>query len=344
MVPPALGAEGMSDVTDQTAELAHIEPESYVGSREPDVDAQPAPAEEVVAALQYEYQGVPRRHRDTGRLLRQIAIGTVIGLLALIAAFVAFELWVTPMLQSRNQSALLTQFKRSLVLDDTPQLVTPPNGQPVGVIEIPDIGVEQVIVQGISSDDTKLGPGHDPTTPAPGQAGNAVVVGRSTTYGAPFSRIAELQPGRPIYVVTRQGKFTYLIVSHRNATFGTPSIRTAPSGASLLTLVTADTGNNPVRPTGENVVVARLAGPGLQAPGPLPLPAPGTRPGQTQLLSGWQWILLWGQLLIVTAIGAWYLYRRGWSASVTYLLTTPLILAFAFLFFGSVDSLLPPTF
>src|SRR5262249_9616185 len=40
-------AEGMSDVTDQTAELAHIEPESYVGSREPAVDE---PAAEVVAA------------------------------------------------------------------------------------------------------------------------------------------------------------------------------------------------------------------------------------------------------------------------------------------------------
>jgi sortase A len=333
--------QDVSDVTDQTAEIAQIEPESYVGPREPAADE--PPAAEVVAAPQYEYQGVPRRPRDTGRLVRQIAIATVVGVLALIAGFVAFELWVTPMLQARSQSALLTQFKHSLVLDDTPQLVTPPNGQPIGVLEIPDIGVEQVVVQGISSDDTKLGPGHDPTTPAPGQAGNAVIVGRSTTYGAPFARIDELTPGRPIYVVTRQGKFTYLIVSHRHASFGTPSVRTAPAGAAIMTLVTGGSGNNPLRPHYEDVVVARLTTPGLQAPGPLPLPAAGTRPGQTQMLGGWQWILLWGQLLIATAIGAWYLYRRGWSASVTYLLTTPLILAFAFLFFASVDSLLPPS-
>jgi sortase A len=333
----------MSDVTDQTAELKQFEPESYVGPSDPAAEAPPAPADEVVSAPSFEYQGVPRRQRDTGKLVRQIAIVGVLGVLALIAAFVAFELWVTPMLESRSQSALLTQFKHSLVLDDTPQLVTPTNGQPVGVIEIPDIGVEQVVVQGISSDDTKLGPGHDPSTPAPGQAGNAVIVGRSTTYGAPFARLADLQPGRPIYVVTRQGKFTYLVVSHRNASFGTPSIATSPPGVSILTLVTGGSGNNPLHPNSENVVVARLTSQGLQAPGPLPLASAGTRPGESSMLGGWQWILLWGQLLILTAVGAWYLYRRGWSASVTYLLTTPLILAFAFLFFASVDSLLPPS-
>jgi len=333
----------MSDVTDQTAQLTQFEPESYAGSSQSSVEAAADPAAEVVAAPpQYEYQGVPRPPRDTGRLARQILLVSAVGVLALVAAFIAFELWVTPMLEARNQSALLTQFKHSLVLDDTPSLVTPPNGQPVGVLEIPDIGVEQVVVQGISSDDTKLGPGHDPTTPAPGQAGNAVIIGRSTTYGAPFSRIDELQPGRPIYVVTRQGKFTYLIVSSRHASFGTPSIGASLPGAAIMTLVTAGSGN-PLHPRYEQVVTARLTNPALQAPGPLPLAAAGTRPGQTQMLGGWQWVLLWGQLLIATVIGAWYLYRRGWSASVTYLLTTPLILAFAFLFFASVDSLLPPT-
>jgi len=107
-----------------------------------------------------------------------------------------------------------------------------------------------------------------------------------------------------------------------------------------LTLVTAD---RALRPSTEQVVVATLRGEGIQAPGPLPLPPASQQPGKTTHLGGWQWILLWGQLFLATIIGACYLYRLGWSAAVTYLLTTPLLMMFGFLFFSAIDSLVPPT-
>jgi hypothetical protein len=89
--------------------------------------------------------------------------------------------------------------------------------------------------------------------------------------------------------------------------------------------------------------VATLHGQGIQAPGPLPVPPAGQQPGKTTQLGGWQWILLWGQLYLATIIGTCYLYLRRWSTAVTYLLTTPLLLTFGFLFFSALSSLLPPT-
>jgi len=99
---------------------------------------------------------------------RRLVVTGLVIILALLATFVAYELWFGGLLESRSQAQLLSEFKKSLVLDDTPALVTPPEGHPVAVVEIPRLGGEQVLVQGIGSDDTKMGPGHDPATPAPG--------------------------------------------------------------------------------------------------------------------------------------------------------------------------------
>ena len=59
--------------------------------------------------------------------------------------------------------------------------------------------------------DLKKGPGHYPESPLPGQEGNAAIAGHRTTYGAPFNRIDELEPGDEITVQTVQGEFTYVV-------------------------------------------------------------------------------------------------------------------------------------
>ncbi|MDX1450379.1 MAG: class E sortase, partial [Acidimicrobiia bacterium] len=76
---------------------------------------------------------------------------------------------------------------------------TPDSGLPVGTIRIPEIGVHWTVVEGVSRNDLKSGAGHMPTTPLPGQPGNAVVSGHRTTYGAPFNELDELVPGDLIY-------------------------------------------------------------------------------------------------------------------------------------------------
>jgi sortase A len=47
----------------------------------------------------------------------------------------------------------------------------------------------------------------------PGQLGNAVISGHRTTWGAPFNRIDELEPGDQITVETMIGTHTYEVVS-----------------------------------------------------------------------------------------------------------------------------------
>jgi sortase A len=281
---------------------------------------------------------LPPEVRPPVSLRRTLLVGLLVAG-TLLTTFAGYELWFSGLLQSRSQAALLSEFRRSLALDDTPQLVTPPIGRPVGVVEIPRLGGEQVIVQGIGSDQTKMGPGHDPSSPAPGQAGNAVLVGRRTTYGAPFRRLDALRTGDSIIVTTRQGQFLYSVLSSRTASLGDTKVVAASSDA-RMTLITSDPAYHPGH---ELVVVAKMQGEGLQAPGPLPLRSLGDRPGRSTNLDGWGSILLWGQLLAAAIAGTLYLYRRRWNPAVTYLLTTPVLITLAVLFYRAVDGLLPPT-
>ncbi len=175
----------------------------------------------------------PARYREPvlGRILG--GIGRVLITAGLfILGFVAFQLWGTGIETARGQSQLteslaaevegadattvdLTSLSEQLAERDpatAPPTPPPPEGEPVGVIAIPRIGLEAVVVEGVSKEDLKKGPGHYPGTPLPGQAGNAGVAGHRTTYGAPFNRIDELEPGDEIRVVTPQGGFTYEVV------------------------------------------------------------------------------------------------------------------------------------
>ncbi|HSM02258.1 MAG TPA: sortase [Acidimicrobiia bacterium] len=90
---------------------------------------------------------------------------------------------------------------------------TPPaQGEPVGRLVIPQIGVDWIFVEGVSVADLRKGPGHMPGTAMPGQYGNAVISGHRTTYGAPFNRLDELAPGDRFTVETLIGVHTYEVV------------------------------------------------------------------------------------------------------------------------------------
>jgi sortase A len=82
----------------------------------------------------------------------------------------------------------------------------------LGHIEIPAIGLDTDLHQGISLYNIDRGPSHWPGTALPGQRGNVVVAGHRVTKGAPFRHIDQLVPGdqvifevagvRSVYVVT----------------------------------------------------------------------------------------------------------------------------------------------
>ncbi len=85
-------------------------------------------------------------------------------------------------------------------------------GDPVAIIEIPDLGVSKFVVAGVAASDLKKGPGHYPMTPQPGHLGNVAIAGHRTTYGEPFRQLDELDVGDDIVLTDVRGrKFLYQV-------------------------------------------------------------------------------------------------------------------------------------
>jgi sortase A len=135
----------------------------------------------------------------------------------LILLFVAYQLWGTGLYTAREQDQLEQQFDAALSREDPGESSTtlppppPPEGEAVARIRIPKIGVDSIVVNGVSRDDLRKGPGHYPDTPLPGQEGNAAIAGHRTTYGAPFGNLDQLSEGDLIQVRTLQGSFEYRV-------------------------------------------------------------------------------------------------------------------------------------
>lgn len=108
---------------------------------------------------------------------------------------------------------------RAVVADLAPELaeaLRPDDGDAFARIEIPAIGVDKTMIEGVRRSDLRDGPGHYPETPFPGQAGNSAIAGHRTTYGAPFHDLHLLDPGDEIVVTTIQGEFTYRVMAHND--------------------------------------------------------------------------------------------------------------------------------
>jgi sortase A len=136
---------------------------------------------------------------------------------------------------------------------DDLSLVAPLPGRPVALLQIPRLHLSQVIVEGDRAQQTELGPGHVTGTVLPGQAGNAGIVGRRTTWGAVFRSLGSLRVGDEIGVVTFQGRSTYRVSHEGHVGKSDPFSGTGPD---RLTLVTSDP---PIVADGAIVVSATLA-------------------------------------------------------------------------------------
>ena len=155
-------------------------------------------------------------------------------------------------------------------------------GSAMARIQIPAIGVDKTVVEGVRVSDLRKGPGHYPTTPLPGQAGNAAIAGHRTTYGAPFGEIDKLVPGDEIVLTTIQGEFTYLVIEQGE---GHGHLIVAPTAVEVLDQDFSDSPNRltltACHPKGSArqriIVVAELVGepaPTYARPGQLPLATP----------------------------------------------------------------------
>jgi sortase A len=190
-----------------------------------------------------------------------------------LLGFVAFQLYGTDLLNARHQAEAAETIE--VVLDerrDTMPAPEPPpttvagepveelpvllqepeldEGEPLGRIRIPAIGVDQVLFEGVSTETLKLGPGHMPWTVHPGQPGNAVISGHRVTHGRPFYDLDRLIDGDVIEVETATGTHRYT-VRDRAVVLPTDVWVTDPRRGAWLTLTTC----NPKHSARERLIV-----------------------------------------------------------------------------------------
>jgi sortase A len=292
----------------------------------------------------------------------------LIGFGVLLLLFTAYQIWGTSVQESRTQSGLRTQLQQETnshvtrnalaqasALDRLPTgppvaapSTTPPaEGDPIGDIRIPVIGLNQVVVEGTSTADLRKGPGHYSGTPMPGQAGNAAVAGHRTTYGHPFYNLDWVKVGDPIVLSTLRGIFVY---------DATKSFVVSPSDTAVVDDVLGDqltltTCNPRFSATTRLVVQATLAHSQLFPNSGLPV-SPGRLHAvpKSQSLAGDSDIglsdtVLWGFVTALVVAGIFYAasrYRRQrWLIYGVGALGTLVLLWF---FFGAISPLLPASF
>ena len=213
-----------------------------------------------------------------------------------------------------------------------------PLGAPVAYIEIPEIGLRQVVGEGTTSSVLFSGPGHRRDTPLPGQAGTSVIMARKAAFGGPFSSINELEAGDEIIATTGQGVFTYEVIGVRRE--GDPVPPPPEAGSSRLLLATAD--GRAFMPDGILRVDAAIVGDA--AVGPARLTTAAALPGSEQFMgadtSTVVVLVLWLQALIGLSVGAIWAWHR-WGHAQAWIVFLPPLLLVGLATSGEVARLLP---
>ncbi len=314
--------------------------------------------------------------RTLGRLGRFLLTAGV-----LVFLFLAYLLWGTNLQTASAQQKLEKQFDRQVAeaqqkLSQTTTtappttapdpgggdppvdipLQVPAEGGIVGRIAIPKIGLSpKVVVEGVTEDQLKRGPGHYPGTPLPGQKGNVAIAGHRTTYGSPFHDINELTNGDEIDITTTYGRFVYRVTGQKIVEPSDSSVLD-DHGQATLTLtachpiysadqrivVTADLVGSPVgklagQDEANSKIQKKLAGEPLSA-----LDSP--QPPKTD-------VVLWGLLCGAIWLVAWVLARfvlgrrhRWYIAWIPYAVGLPLFGVTLYVFFENFVRQLPSNF
>lgn len=89
------------------------------------------------------------------------------------------------------------------------------NGEAMGRIAIPRIGLNAVLVDGTSEPDLAKGPGLYRGDFLPGEGRLVYIAGHRTIFGAPFSHLDALRRGDLVVLTMPYGRFTYRVTGHR---------------------------------------------------------------------------------------------------------------------------------
>ncbi len=138
-----------------------------------------------------------------------------------LAAYHAWTFWGTGLTTSRAQKDLrqaitlrMADPRNAIANAAGPQqrAVSFNAGNPIGILKIPRMKLDMVVVEGVDPQTLKKGPGHYEGTSYPWEDdGRVAIAGHRTTYLHPFWSLNELRKGDLIRVETEFGKFDYRV-------------------------------------------------------------------------------------------------------------------------------------
>lgn len=269
-------------------------------------------------------------------------------MLTMVAAVITLQLVniavISPLQHSTAQDRLYDQLRLTLSEGSAPlgqtdyegRLVAP--GTPIALLEIPELKVREVVVEGTASPQTMQGVGHRRDTPLPGQAGISVLMGRSGAFGGVFGSLHTARVGSTFAVTTGQGTATYEVTGHRRAGDMAPTL--PGPGEGRLTLITAD--GPAFMPNDVLRVDAKLVSKPFDKPAAVILPGslPESEQAMGQDTSSLFLLILCLQLLVLASLAAVWSWNR-WGKWETWLVFVPVLTATALLTGTQVNYLLP---
>lgn len=267
---------------------------------------------------------------------------TIVGVLAVLVLVGSFT-------EQRAQARLIDRYRERIESATNAgfglpgvEAVTaaPARGEPVAIIDIEAIGLRRVVVEGSGPRETERGPGHVVGTAAPGQPGNAVVVGRRQLLGASFAKLDQLEAGDEIVVTTEQGQTVYEVEDVGRQPVGGVDAAAevyGPSDDDRLTLVTSATAS-PLNSAEALVVVAELDGTPFE-----PTPQGGRTSGDDgrsgDPIVGAGIVLAIAAQVFAVVAAVWLFRSASWRPA--YLLAIPLLVAGTILLAEQVARTLP---
>ena len=150
-----------------------------------------------------------RTKRWLRRTLSGLSVVLLLGGLGLVGYPFATNMW-TDRIQSRLEDQLAEQ-TASPELQQAYRERKIETGDSLTRIKIPALGLDTVVVEGITPSALRAGAGHYPQTPLPCEGGNVSIAGHRTTYGRPFGNVDQLKPGDTIELTTPIGGCVYQV-------------------------------------------------------------------------------------------------------------------------------------
>jgi sortase A len=200
---------------------------------------EPTPAPSVEAQVPAPLPERPVRTPRPAPVGVAAVVSTAGVMLSLVALWLVAQLLVlSDLSHDRAQAILFRDFRVQLAETTAPLGPVVPTGDPVAILRIPAIDLEEVVVEGTSSGELLDGPGHQRDTVLPGQEGQSYVLGRAATYGAPFGDLGDLAAGDLVEVTTSQGVSVLTVIGVRRD--GDPRPAPLADGSTRLTLVSAE--------------------------------------------------------------------------------------------------------